>query len=172
MVSTNSSRSRLTETTVKALTPKDTRYDIRDDVITGLVLRVAPTGRKTWCLSYRNPQGRQQRYTLGTWPGVKLDRARTLAKVELGKVAGGDDIQAEKKQERAKRTMPTLKQFVAGEYGDWIKEHHKGRLKTFHRLQSIIPWQDRPLDRITTKMVETLANEAPKRWYCPSHHRA
>ena len=79
MAQADSNRSRLTETTIKAFTPRTSRYDVRDDKNSGLVLRVATTGRKTWSLSYRNEQGRQQRYTIGTWPNVKLDAARKLA---------------------------------------------------------------------------------------------
>jgi hypothetical protein len=94
MAESKSSRSRLTEITIKALTLKASRYDVRDDQNVGLVLRVAPTGRKTWPLSYRNSTGQQQRYTIGTWPNVKLARARQLAVEKLSAVASGRDIQA------------------------------------------------------------------------------
>ena len=65
MATAKSNRSRLNENVIKALEPRATRYDVRDDKNIGLVLRVAPSGRKTWSLSYRNERGRQQRYTLG-----------------------------------------------------------------------------------------------------------
>lgn len=147
-------RQKLTEISIKALVPDAARYDVRDQEVKGLVLRVAPSGRKSWSVSYRNRQGRQQRYTLGTWDGVKLARARELAKVELGKVAGGDDIQAAKRVERRKQAIPTLSEFVKGDYGDWIKAHHKSYQMTMHRLESVLPWQDKRLDKINVKMVE------------------
>lgn len=147
-------RQKLTETSIKALVPDAARYDVRDSEVKGLVLRVAPSGRKSWSVSYRNRQGRQQRYTLGVWDAVKLARARELAKVELGKVAGGQDIQAAKKQERQQQAVPTLKAFVAGEYGDWVRAHHKSQIQTLHRLEHVLPWQDKPLDKISVQMIE------------------
>ena len=86
---------------------------------------------------------------------MKLDRARTLATVELGKVAGGDDIQAEKKQERAKRTMPTLKAVCCRRI--WRLDtgtSSLGKSPRLHRLQEVLPWQDRPAGQISVKMVE------------------
>jgi integrase len=158
----------LTEVTVKSALPKASRYDIRDDQNIGLVLRVAPTGRKTWSLSYRNREGRQQRYTLGIWPNVKLARARQLATEKLGEVAGGQDIAAERKDERRKGGIPTLKAFVQGEYGDWIKAHHKSTGHTLHRLERVLPWQDKRLDRITVRMVEAWQTKRAKDGVAPS----
>ena len=156
MAAGNSSRSRLNETIIKALPLKSTRYDVRDDKNAGLVLRIAPTGRKTWSLSYRNEHGRQQRYTLGTWPTIKLDAARKLATKKLGKVADDTDIAAERRTTRQKEQAPTLKGFIDGEYGEWMAanlkdadEGDKGRfdscLKTFLNTR---------LDRITHRKVE------------------
>jgi integrase len=156
MATGNSSRSRLTEITIKAFPPKASRYDVRDDEQTGLILRVAPTGRKTWSLSYRNEQGKQQRYTLGTWPTIKLKAARNLATKKLGKVADGSDIQQEKKQERSKAECPTIKVFCGegGEYANWVNAHHKDGYKTLYRLNEVLPWGNKRLDQIDVPMVE------------------
>jgi len=70
------------------------KFSQNREVVFGQPLRVAPTGRKTWPLSYRNSTGQQQRYTIGTWPNVKLARARQLAVEKLSAVASGRDIQA------------------------------------------------------------------------------
>jgi integrase len=154
MARANSNRSRLNETIIKAFPPKASRYDMRDDVITGLILRIASTGRKTWSLSYRNEQGRQQRYTLGTWPTIKLDAARTLAKKKLGQVANDTDIAAERRVERNKADCPTIGVFCGegGEYADWVNAHHKSA--TLYKLTEILPWKDKRLDQITIKLVE------------------
>jgi integrase len=120
----------------------------------GLVLRVAPTGRKTWSLSYRNSEGRQQRYTIGTWPNIKVARARQLATERLGEVAGGHDVQAERQQHRQKKAVPTLKAFVDDTYGAWVKAHHKSSAATLRRLRHTLPWQDTPLDQITLIQAE------------------
>jgi len=155
MARANSNRSILTETTIKAFPPKAARYDVRDDVKTGLVLRIAPTGRKTWSLSYRNEQGRQQRYTLGTWPTIKLDAARKLATKKLGKVADDTDIAAERRQERMKEEAPTVKEFVDGEYGDWMDANIRDAEGDKARIESSLKtFLKTKLDRITHKQVE------------------
>lgn len=154
MAEANSTRSRLTETSIKALQPQTERYDVPDDIIKGLALRVTKTGIKSWSLRYRTREGGQRRYTLGSWPAIKLARARELAKIELGRVAGGADIQQEKKQERSKATCPTIKAFCADEYRQWVEAHHKAADQTLYRLTDILPWQDKRLDQIDIKLVE------------------
>lgn len=162
MAGKNSTRSALTEITIQALKPKASRYEVRDDKHIGLILRVSPAtkkspkGRKTWSLSYRNAHGKQQRYTIGIWPNVKLDRARKLASAKLGEVAGGTDIQAEKKEERRQKEIPTLGAFCGegGEYRQWLEANFKSANKTLHRLTSVLPWQKVTLDKITHKKVE------------------
>lgn len=41
---------------VRAAKPRSKRYDIRDDVVTGLILRVLPSGMRTYTLE-RTVQG-------------------------------------------------------------------------------------------------------------------
>ena len=59
--------------------PAARRVDYFDTEETGLVFRVAPSGRRTWCFRYR-PAGsrRMQRLTLGTYP--TLSRRRPAAR--------------------------------------------------------------------------------------------
>jgi site-specific recombinase XerD len=148
--------SKLNENVIKALEPRQSRYDVRDDKHSGLVLRVTPTGRKSWSLSYRNERGRQQRYTLGTWPTIKLDAARKLAKKKLGAVADDTDIAAERRQERQREEAPTVKEFIEGEYGNWmsanLRDADKGDYARFDTcLKSFL---NKRLDRITSRQVD------------------
>jgi integrase len=51
--------------------------------------------------------------------------------------------------------MPTLKQFVDGDYGEWVKAHHKSSVKTMHRLESVLhAFGNTKLDRLTTWNIE------------------
>ena len=154
MAGPHSTRSRLTETSIKALAPRSARYDIPDTEIKGLALRVTSAGVKSWSLRYRTREGHQRRYTIGTWPTVKLARARELAKIELGKVAAGTDIQQAKKQQRSKAACPTIEVFCGddGEYAGWVKAHLKGA--TLYKLTEVLPWNKKRLDQIDVKLVE------------------
>ena len=64
---------------IRAAKPRDKRYDIRDDVIPGLGLRIFPSGVRTFILS-RMVRGRRRYATAAHTPTAPLPqhRARTL----------------------------------------------------------------------------------------------
>lgn len=63
----------LTDTAIKALKPKATRYKVFDGG--GLYLEVMPSGTKVWRIKYRDG-GKDRRHTLGHYPAVSLRDAR------------------------------------------------------------------------------------------------
>ncbi len=89
---------RLTDTAIKALKPKDRRYDITDK--DGLYLEVYPTGGKAWRYRYR-VHGKRERVTLGKYPAVSLKAARVKRDELAVKVAAGSSPATEKRVERA-----------------------------------------------------------------------
>jgi len=81
--------------------PPAARAEIWDGKISGLCLRVSPTGRGSWSLRYRPKQGiGLQRVTIGSWDDIGLSEARERASIVRGDVAGGADPQAMKKEAR------------------------------------------------------------------------
>lgn len=83
---------KLTSRFVEALKVTTSRDEFRDTLVTGLELRVTKSGSKTWAIVYRRKSdGRRRRFTLGAYPAMALDEARTRAKVELAAVARGAD---------------------------------------------------------------------------------
>ncbi|MCB1773856.1 MAG: site-specific integrase [Gammaproteobacteria bacterium] len=68
-----------------------------DDALPGFGIRVYPTGRKAFVLSYR-AKGRKHLMTLGTYGPMTLAQGRNLAKTRLADViTGGDPLEARKK---------------------------------------------------------------------------
>lgn len=63
----------LTDTAIKALKPKSSRYTVTD--ARGLVLEVFPAGGMLWHYRYRL-NGKQERVTLGRYPALSLKLAR------------------------------------------------------------------------------------------------
>lgn len=64
---------------------------------TVLVLRVTPTGHKSWTMRYRLKSGEQKRVTLGSFPTLSLAKAReALLKIQLD-LASGKDPSEEKR---------------------------------------------------------------------------
>ena len=99
------------------------RSDYFDTVTKGLVLRVAPGGRKSWCLFYTSPSdGKRARIGLGTYPAVGLADARAKAIEAAGHVADGGDP---RRKMKASASM-TVTDLVTA----YLKDPKKARLRT------------------------------------------
>jgi integrase len=69
--------------------------DYFDETVSGLALRVAVSGRKTWTLHYTSPNdSKRTRLTLGTYPATSLGSARSQALEARGEVEDGRDPRA------------------------------------------------------------------------------
>ncbi len=91
---------RLTQAAVEKLLPQPARRDIYDADVPGLVLRITPTGTKSWSFTYRL-RGQAKRLTLGAFPGVNLKLARDRAREARAALQrGGDPVQKKKDAER------------------------------------------------------------------------
>lgn len=83
---------KLTTRFVETVSTDAERDAFRDILVVGLELRVTKGGSKTWVIRYRRKSdGRRRRFTLGTFPALSLDEARTRAKGELAAAARGAD---------------------------------------------------------------------------------
>ena len=156
---------KLTKRAVEALKPDPSGkpYDMRDEDVSGFLVRVEASGRKTFFLDYRLA-GRRNRFKLGTYPAVSADGARELAKVAAGDVAKGIDLQARKKAERLatqRAKQSTLSAFLE-RYETWETTHRKVRHAT--RVRSVFPaeWQTKPLDALDTWKLESWRRDARK----------
>jgi integrase len=140
---------------VAALKPRNERYTVYDSKVSGLEVRVAPDGTKTWSLRYR-VHGFQRRLTLGECPRLTLAGARDLANKELRKVDGGIDPQAER--EAAKRAAEQAKQdSIEALCENYIERHAKPKKRSWRDDQSkinceILPtWKGRSVSSITRR---------------------
>lgn len=88
----------LTDTAIKALTPKDKRYKVFDSG--GLYIEVAPAGGKWWRLKYRF-EGKEKRLSLGVYPAVTLKVARARREEAKRLLEQGIDPSVQRKEERA-----------------------------------------------------------------------
>lgn len=111
----------LTRRGVDAAKPQTKQYEIRDGGVrgvSGLLLRVHPSGRKTYSVQL----ARAVRMKLGNHPHMTLEGAREKAKKALGSYEKGEDPR------RAQRTAETLKSFIEGDYeAHYLANHKSGK---------------------------------------------
>ena len=105
-----STRKFRTAAQVKGLKPEAKVFEATDELARGLVLRVQPSGSRTWFYRYREPrvegrQGKLHRIALGEYPAVSLDSARTSRSewaAKRGNAASPDPHEDLAKQRRDK----------------------------------------------------------------------
>ncbi|MHB1934816.1 MAG: tyrosine-type recombinase/integrase [Leptospirillum sp.] len=86
-----------TQKGLETLLPKDKPYLVRDDEVPGLVVKVYPTGRKTFFLDVLT-DGKHDMFKLGVWPDLNVAQVREKARKMRGDLAQGKNPKAEKKE--------------------------------------------------------------------------
>jgi integrase len=103
---------RFTDRSIAALKPKADRYEIWEDGRTGLGIRVASSGRKSFIYMYRF-DGKPRRMTLGLYPKLSLANAHVLhAKATEVKERGVDPGAAHVAQRQAERSAETIEDLI------------------------------------------------------------
>ena len=98
---------KLTKRTVDAAEIQEKDYVIWDDDLPGFGLRVFASGRRSYVLQYRTA-GRSRRYTIGLHGIWTAETARQEAKVQLGRIAQGDDPAEERQLDLKALTIKGL----------------------------------------------------------------
>ena len=103
---------------------RDAKYI--DAVQPGLVLRIR-RGRMVWFVRYVF-DGSARRYRIGEHPAVGLSAARKMASVVRGRVAAGDDPQAEKRAKREAVRRRRMGETLSGALASWRRDEKLGPL--------------------------------------------
>ena len=113
---------KLTQSTIDRAKPKKSPYDFGGS---GLILRVEPTGRKTFYVRI----GRSKRVRIGTVDLITLERARYLARQLLNEASDFGDV--------LKRDLrrSTLGGFVESTYAPWLRANRRRAEKTLRDLK-------------------------------------
>ncbi len=135
--------------------------ELRDDQVRGLVLRVYKTGVRVWFVFYRRKEDDHRRiFKLGDYPGLGLKQARELAERELGRIAAGDDPQAERVAARERSGAETVAALAERYLEEYSGPHKRPKSHALDRWQLetyVVPqWGERPVDEITKQDVRDL----------------
>lgn len=96
--------------------PKDRVFSIYDDDLKGFVLRVRPSGVRSFLLRYRAPDGTERTMKIGDAAVLSPQQARAMAKQLLADVAQGGDPMGEKRAARAE----TLGEYLDGPWREHV----------------------------------------------------
>src|ERR1700757_2780007 len=105
--SQRNSMAKLTKRIVDAAEAQDKDYVIWDDELPGFGLRVFTSGRRSYLIQYRSA-GRSRRYTIGQHGVWTPELARKEAKVQLGRIAQGDNPAEERQLDHKAFTVKEL----------------------------------------------------------------
>ena len=164
--------SNLIKRTIKALKPKEKPYEERDAELKGFLVRVQPTGLKTFWYAYAFGGKRANRFRLGAFPGVSAEGARALATAAAGDVAKGIDPHARKKAERVQTQrdrLLTLKTFLDERFEPWALTHMKSGKFQLERIRADFKDQlEKKMTVFHELMVEGLRQKWKKEGKAPS----
>ncbi|MGC2775082.1 MAG: site-specific integrase [Bradyrhizobium sp.] len=109
---------KLSKRVVDGAEPQDKDYVIWDDDLPGFGLRVFKSGKRSYLIQYRSA-GRSRRYSIGVHGVWTPELARKEAKIQLGRVAQGDNPAEERQLDHKAVTVKELcelylKDFEAG----------------------------------------------------------
>lgn len=98
---------KLTKRVVDAAGVLENDYVIWDDELPGFGLRVFASGKRSYVIQYR-ANGRSRRYTIGLHGVWTPETARQEAKVQFGRIAGGDNPAEERQLDHKAITVKEL----------------------------------------------------------------
>jgi integrase len=157
---------KITKRLVDAIEPGGKEAWVADSELPGLFLRISKTGVKTFAVQYRHGRGRaapKRVYTIGRYPVLTVDQARTLGRRILAEVRLGGDPAGDRSKQRKAMTLSDLAE-------DWlasVKDTRKPRTeKEYRRLfeKNVLPYlgNRRPSDIAVadvTRIAKALSDE-------------
>ena len=141
-----------TDASIRNLKPSERAYERFDSAQAGLLIRVQPSGVKSYYLVYRNAANVRKRFKVGT-DDLSLAQARAKAKRMAAEATLGKDHIEEKRNAESGRQREkgeTLIGFLEGQYRTYAEDHLKRPDEAIARVKSCFPhWLGKPLRSIT-----------------------
>ncbi|WP_106639801.1 tyrosine-type recombinase/integrase [Allosphingosinicella vermicomposti] len=99
---------KLTKAVIQQARSEAVAYEIRDTVISGLILKVNPSGRKVFMIDYRDNAGQRRKPVIGRFGDLTVSQARDLACTWMHQVRHGEDPTDKRREERKAATIREL----------------------------------------------------------------
>jgi integrase len=159
----------LTDRAIRALEPRERRYQVADTEVTGLALRVSRT-KKTWVMVARFGRHPTRR-RLGHFPEMTLAQARDEARKWRVSLSNGKDPTVERARERRRREHS-----FASVCDDYIADIKRRGLRRAHEAEREIKrelvsrWGKRAICDIDKADVLAVIDETLERSSWQAHH--
>jgi len=151
-------QTKITQSIVQNTSTTDERLKVYDTLLQGLVLFVRPTGKKTWFVDYKKPDGKRTNHLIGSAQLFSVSDAREMAREFLSAVARGEDPAAPKDE------ALKLCEFLRDKYGPWVTEYRKTGHETLAMIQRAFDsLLNLPLEQITVALMEEWRTQQKKR---------
>ena len=155
---------KLTNTTIKAMAYEkaNNKADLRfDNETRGFGIRLYPSGRKSFFVSYRNSSGTKKRHTIGDFGLFTTTDARRLAQDILADVRRGSDPQMDRQEKRQENTFDDL----AERYLEYVKDRKRSYRDDAQRLRDhVLPTLGpKKLSEITLHQLQTIHTSVKKK---------
>lgn len=135
----------LTQTAIEAARPRSKAYEIRDTKLSGFLVRVQPSGRKTYYCEYK----RGGRVKIGLFGVLSTKQARDHAQAIIFRYLQGDDPAERRKQKKA---AMTYREYLDRIYFPWVDAN----LKSAYEYKRVINANCQPLMSTGLKDFEAL----------------
>lgn len=157
---------KITTKNIDALSIRSRVYEVYDDLLTGFLVRVLPSGLKSFWVRYRI-KGIRDRIMIGHHGVLSVAQARDEAKKILGQ-AVTLGLNPKKPKVSSDHVKPTFKEFIESEYKSWSEAHHQWSKSHLDCLLSLKVFLDLPLDAVNIQAVEKWRSDCLKRHLAPS----
>jgi integrase len=142
-------QTKLTQSVVLNVKPKDKLFWVRDTILKGFVMSVSYGGKKTYYADYKHPNGKRATYKIGDANLYTVAEAREVAQKFLASIEKGEDPSA------PPETVLTLGGFVNSFYEPWVLEYRKSGKLTLAMINANFKHLfDLPVEDITVSRIE------------------
>jgi integrase len=121
-------QAKITQTLVQNIKPQEKIFRVNDTLLKGFTLLVRPSGKKTWVVDYKRPDGSRTDHRIGPATLFTVADAREQAREFLAAVTRGEDP-------TAPSGVLTLGDFIRDVYSPWVTENRKTGRETILIIQ-------------------------------------
>jgi integrase len=150
-------QAKITQTLVQNIKPQEKIFRVNDTLLKGFTLLVRPSGKKTWVVDYKRPDGSRTDHRIGSATLFTVADAREQAREFLAAVTRGEDP-------TAPSGVLTLGDFIRDVYGPWVIENRKTGRETILIIQrSFDSLMNVNLDEISIALLEQWRTQQKKK---------